>query len=207
MLDNFELEAMGKQCSSSVAGWRWKPAVGELETVKAIAETGVDFISVGELTHTIDSLDLSFQGDDLALNPVTIEADGDSADKTLVILRHAAKPSVVSYPCVVPATGILVLLQRFAGSFSFFNRDLFPELATKDFCRSCGMVCVLISPPSCTSTCSSLQVISYPIPGGKLRDTSSYFKTIFYLFNGIALMLEAGDFILFPLRTEKNLHP
>ncbi|HQU39903.1 MAG TPA: hypothetical protein PLI89_08550 [Chitinophagales bacterium] len=32
-----------------------------LETVKAIAETGVDYISVGELTHTIDSLDLSFK--------------------------------------------------------------------------------------------------------------------------------------------------
>ena len=34
-----------------------------------------------------------------------MQADGDSADKTLVILRHAAEPSVVSYPCVVSPTG------------------------------------------------------------------------------------------------------
>jgi len=31
-----------------------------LETVRAIAETGVDYISVGKLTHSVPALDVSF---------------------------------------------------------------------------------------------------------------------------------------------------
>jgi nicotinate-nucleotide pyrophosphorylase (carboxylating) len=37
-----------------------------LETVRAIAETGVDFISVGALTHSAPALDIS-----LILEPLT----------------------------------------------------------------------------------------------------------------------------------------
>ncbi|HRX25129.1 MAG TPA: carboxylating nicotinate-nucleotide diphosphorylase, partial [Chitinophagales bacterium] len=62
MLDNFELEAM-REAVQFIRGRVEVEASGgvNLETVKAIAETGVDYISVGELTHTIDSLDLSFK--------------------------------------------------------------------------------------------------------------------------------------------------
>jgi len=36
-----------------------------LETVRAIAETGVDYISVGALTHSAPALDLSLELDPL----------------------------------------------------------------------------------------------------------------------------------------------
>jgi nicotinate-nucleotide pyrophosphorylase (carboxylating) len=32
-----------------------------LQSVKQIAETGVDYISVGALTHTVKALDISFE--------------------------------------------------------------------------------------------------------------------------------------------------
>ena len=39
---------------------RWRPPGGvSLETVREIAESGVDFISVGALTHSAPSLDFS----------------------------------------------------------------------------------------------------------------------------------------------------
>ena len=31
-----------------------------LKTVKAVAETGVDYISIGKLTHSVTALDISF---------------------------------------------------------------------------------------------------------------------------------------------------
>ncbi|HRB68233.1 MAG TPA: nicotinate-nucleotide diphosphorylase (carboxylating), partial [Chitinophagales bacterium] len=34
-----------------------------LETIRAYAETGVDFISVGALTHSVRSLDLSLKAE------------------------------------------------------------------------------------------------------------------------------------------------
>ncbi len=39
---------------------RWRPPGGvDLDDVRAIAETGVDFISIGALTHSAPSLDFS----------------------------------------------------------------------------------------------------------------------------------------------------
>jgi len=62
MLDNFQLndlheavKVIGKQFETEASGGV------NIQTVKAIAETGVDFISVGELTHSVKSLDLSFK--------------------------------------------------------------------------------------------------------------------------------------------------
>lgn len=62
MFDNFPLDRLregvamvGKQVETEASGGV------NLQTVQAIAETGVDFISVGELTHTVKSLDLSFK--------------------------------------------------------------------------------------------------------------------------------------------------
>ena len=172
MLDNFELEAMRE--TVPVHPWQGgggNQRRGQPGTVKAIAETGVDYISVGErpIPSTVWT---SFQGDDLALNPVTMQADGDSADKTLVILRHAAKPSVVSYPCVVPATGDPGAAVCGCHRTVLFNRDL-SRAGHQRFLSVMWYGLRLTSPPSCTSTCSSLQVISFQSLAKKLRDTSS----------------------------------
>jgi nicotinate-nucleotide pyrophosphorylase (carboxylating) len=59
MLDNFSLDEL-REGVKLVAGRAVVEASGgiTLETVRAVAETGVDVISVGALTHHIDSLDL-----------------------------------------------------------------------------------------------------------------------------------------------------
>ena len=67
MLDNFSLKAM-RSAVEKVKRWRetrgQAPLVEAsggvtLETVRAIAETGVDRISVGALTHSAPALDIS----------------------------------------------------------------------------------------------------------------------------------------------------
>ncbi len=60
MLDNMTVDAM-REAVGFVAGRALLEASGgvTLETVKAIAETGVDFISVGGLTHSAPALDIS----------------------------------------------------------------------------------------------------------------------------------------------------
>jgi nicotinate-nucleotide pyrophosphorylase (carboxylating) len=59
MLDNMSLDAM-RQCVTMVAGRATVEASGgvTLDRVRAIAETGVDWISVGALTHSAPALDL-----------------------------------------------------------------------------------------------------------------------------------------------------
>jgi nicotinate-nucleotide pyrophosphorylase (carboxylating) len=66
MLDNFELSEMTKavglingKCEVEVSGGV------NIHTVKSIAETGVDYISVGVLTHSVIALDISL---DIQLN-------------------------------------------------------------------------------------------------------------------------------------------
>jgi nicotinate-nucleotide pyrophosphorylase (carboxylating) len=60
LLDNMPNHAL-KECVSLAAGRCWTEASGgvTLETVRAIAETGVDRISIGALTHSAPSLDLA----------------------------------------------------------------------------------------------------------------------------------------------------
>ena len=60
MLDNMNVEEIGKAVKV-IAGRCEVEASGgvSLETVRSIAETGVDFISVGALTHSAPALDLS----------------------------------------------------------------------------------------------------------------------------------------------------
>jgi len=62
MLDNMSLEDM-KTAVELIAGRAITEASGNvnLTTIKSIAETGVDFISVGALTHSYTSLDLSMK--------------------------------------------------------------------------------------------------------------------------------------------------
>lgn len=62
MLDNFDLsemkkavELIGDRCLIEASG------NVNLDTVKPIAETGVDFISVGAITHSVKALDISLE--------------------------------------------------------------------------------------------------------------------------------------------------
>ena len=61
MLDNMDLETM-RECVQLVAGRATVEASGgvTLVRVRAIAETGVDWISVGALSHSAPALDLGF---------------------------------------------------------------------------------------------------------------------------------------------------
>ena len=94
--------------------------------------------------------------------------------------------------------GILVLLYAVCRIIFFlFNRDLFPELATKDFLSV--MWYGLRFDIASILYINLLFIAGHIIPN-PWRETARYqfiLKTIFYLFNGIALMLEAGDFIYF----------
>lgn len=64
MLDNFDVPTL-RQAVSRIAGRYETEASGGIteQTLRAYAETGVDFISVGALTHHIKSLDLSLVSD------------------------------------------------------------------------------------------------------------------------------------------------
>jgi nicotinate-nucleotide pyrophosphorylase (carboxylating) len=62
MLDNMNLEDMRKAVKS-IHGRALIEASGgvTLDTVRAVAETGVDFISIGALTHSVRALDISLE--------------------------------------------------------------------------------------------------------------------------------------------------
>jgi nicotinate-nucleotide pyrophosphorylase (carboxylating) len=62
MLDNFDINEMklavtqiNKRCLTEASGGV------NLSTIKSIAETGVDFISVGAITHSVKALDISLE--------------------------------------------------------------------------------------------------------------------------------------------------
>jgi nicotinate-nucleotide pyrophosphorylase (carboxylating) len=62
MLDNFELGEMVKAVSMIKGKCKVEASGGvNLYTVKEIAETGVDYISVGALTHSVKALDISLE--------------------------------------------------------------------------------------------------------------------------------------------------
>jgi nicotinate-nucleotide pyrophosphorylase (carboxylating) len=65
MLDNFSPEDM-KKAVKAAGGKALLEASGGInaDTVKAVAETGVDIISVGALTHSVKALDISLDLDD-----------------------------------------------------------------------------------------------------------------------------------------------
>lgn len=60
MLDNMTLDEM-RACVAAIAGRALTEASGgvTLDRVRAIAETGVDLISVGALTHSVQAMDIS----------------------------------------------------------------------------------------------------------------------------------------------------
>ncbi len=68
MLDNFDVETIREAVAITNNTCLLEASGGiNLSTVREVAETGVDFISVGELTHSIKALDISL---DLKLKPL-----------------------------------------------------------------------------------------------------------------------------------------
>ncbi len=62
MLDNFTPEELGKALKMINGRFETEASGGiTLQTIRAYAETGVDYISVGALTHQIKSLDISLK--------------------------------------------------------------------------------------------------------------------------------------------------
>ena len=62
MFDNFEPELMQKAVTLVNGKYETEASGGiVLETIRRYAETGVDFISVGALTHSVKSLDISLK--------------------------------------------------------------------------------------------------------------------------------------------------
>ncbi len=62
MLDNMDLETMRKAVTLIGGAYKTEASGGITEdTIRGVAETGVDFISVGTVTHSIDSLDMSLK--------------------------------------------------------------------------------------------------------------------------------------------------
>ena len=62
MLDNFNLKEMEKAVELIFGKCLIEASGGiDLNTIKEIAETGVDFISVGALTHSVKALDISLE--------------------------------------------------------------------------------------------------------------------------------------------------
>jgi len=65
MLDNFDLKTMRDAVLENNGTIDLEASGGvNLETVRGIAETGVDFISVGQITKDINAIDLSMRFDD-----------------------------------------------------------------------------------------------------------------------------------------------
>jgi nicotinate-nucleotide pyrophosphorylase (carboxylating) len=62
MLDNFSIPALGKAIQRIHGQYETEASGGiNEETIRAYAETGVDYISVGALTHQVKSLDMSLK--------------------------------------------------------------------------------------------------------------------------------------------------
>ncbi len=62
MLDNYSVENVSKAVDLINHRYETEASGGiTLETIRAYAETGVDYISVGALTHSVRSIDLSFK--------------------------------------------------------------------------------------------------------------------------------------------------
>lgn len=62
MLDNFNIENTQKAVEMVAGRYVIKSSGGiTLETLRSYAKCGVDFISVGALTHSVKSLDMSFK--------------------------------------------------------------------------------------------------------------------------------------------------
>ena len=62
MLDNMTIAAMAEAVEVTAKSCLLEASGGvRLESVRAIAETGVDFISVGALTHSAPAADIAFE--------------------------------------------------------------------------------------------------------------------------------------------------
>ncbi|HEX5316116.1 MAG TPA: nicotinate-nucleotide diphosphorylase (carboxylating), partial [Candidatus Kapabacteria bacterium] len=62
LFDNFSIDVLPRAVQLNHGAFETEASGGiTLETVRAVAETGVNFISVGALTHSVRALDISFE--------------------------------------------------------------------------------------------------------------------------------------------------
>ena len=62
LFDNFEIDALRKAIAMNHGTFETEASGGvNLATVRPIAETGIDYISVGALTHSVKGLDISLE--------------------------------------------------------------------------------------------------------------------------------------------------
>ncbi|HEY3874489.1 MAG TPA: carboxylating nicotinate-nucleotide diphosphorylase [Candidatus Kapabacteria bacterium] len=62
LFDNFPLDRLREAVQKNAGAFQTEASGGvDLKTVRSIAETGVNFISVGSLTHSVRALDISFE--------------------------------------------------------------------------------------------------------------------------------------------------
>jgi nicotinate-nucleotide pyrophosphorylase (carboxylating) len=67
MLDNFDVARLAVAVATTAGRAKLEASGGiTLDTIRAVAETGVDFISVGEITKDVRPLDLSMRFEELA---------------------------------------------------------------------------------------------------------------------------------------------
>jgi quinolinate synthase len=97
MLDNMDLEAMRRAVAITAGRVRLEASGGvTLENVADIAATGVDYISVGALTHSVRALDLSMEVTEEPSGPQAVSSRGvaraqelkKKLGERLVILGH-----------------------------------------------------------------------------------------------------------------------
>ena len=106
LLDNFDLETL-REAVARVAGRAQTEASGgiTLETIGLIAQTGVDSISVGELTHSVRALDVSMEvrsGDARdSLSDQIAEARRKLGNRIVHLAHHYTRDSIVDQADVV----------------------------------------------------------------------------------------------------------
>ena len=86
LLDNMSLDQL-RAAVAQVAGRAELEASGgvTLETLRAVASTGVDFVSMGALTHSAPALDLSLIAGAAPVNALPMAVEGPAALEPLEI--------------------------------------------------------------------------------------------------------------------------
>ena len=85
MLDNFSIEETRLAVKEISGRYETESSGGiDLSTIRAYAECGVDFISVGALTHHIKSLDMSLKADADRILMITMKKPPDKITYLLI---------------------------------------------------------------------------------------------------------------------------
>ncbi|MGM0432327.1 MAG: carboxylating nicotinate-nucleotide diphosphorylase [Spirochaetota bacterium] len=102
MLDNMDCELMRKAVEM-IGGHAETEASGNitLERVAAIAQTGVDFISVGEITHSVKAFDFSLLQSDQQRTAEISRLKEELGEEVLIVAHHYQRPEIVAAADIV----------------------------------------------------------------------------------------------------------